>query len=261
MPAFPFFNKISRWWLRLLALFILGFPLFTGWPINILASQLLPLANGIDADLAKNELIASICAWSLYGGLIWLAVFLNVGAHKFLEYMSVAIVLALTTAILGAVVRKILPFIEGRSIPGLVDFKMVWLYLMIMTSVPFSLMGINLFSASKLLELAQRKAEKNARFPMFYLHLCLALRMLQHVGEVVVRLFDVWREEHPDVIVPRNRQEWKGKWYSSANFFPWAAEAVSAWIYACMMMTFAPLSSFVHEVRSIRTAKGEEPKK
>jgi hypothetical protein len=250
---------ISPWWLRLLALCLLGFPLFTGWPINILTFHILPLVSGIDADSSKSVLIASICAWTLYGGIIWFAVFLNIGAHKFLEYMAVAIVTALTTAILGALLRKAFPFLDGQNSPGAVDFKMVWLYLMIMTSVPFSLMSINLFSASKLLDSAKARAAKNARFPLYYLHVCLALRMLQHVGEVVVRLFDVWREEHPEILIPRNRREWKGKWYSYANFFPWAAEAVWAWIFACMMMTFAPLPSFVHEIRSIRFARTEEP--
>jgi hypothetical protein len=252
MPIFPFLTNMPAWWLRFILLLMLGLPLLTGWPINLLATQLLPFLARVDTNFDEVQLIAFICSWALYSAFIWIVVLLNVGTFKFLEYMSIAVVVAITTALLGALVRKVLPMLDGSKGPGVIDTRMVWVYLMIMTSVPFSLMAINMFSSKKILDAARSRMAKKGTTPTLYLHLCLALRMLQHVGEVVVRLFDVWREEHPEILIPRNRREWKGKWYSSANFFPWAVDAVSSWAFALMMMTFAPLPSFVHEIKSIQ---------
>lgn len=250
MPIFPFLARIPIWWIRVVVLGGLGLPLLSGWPINVLTEYLISIMVALGEDATGAMPIASICAWGAYGVAIWFVVFLNTGGSKFLEYLSVAVVLALTTAFSGALIRKLIPFLNGDTQKAVVDYKMCWLCLVIMITVPFTFMSVNLFSAKGLLERA--RAARSNRFPLLYLHVCLALRMLQHVGEVVTRLLDVWREEHPSLLLPRNRREWKGKWYSSANFLPWATDAVSTWIFACMMMTFAPLSAFVHELESIK---------
>jgi hypothetical protein len=253
MPILPFFSKLSPWWLRLAALLLFGMPIFTGWPIETIAAYGMPFASTITTEPATQMFIDSISAWTLYAGFIWIVVFLNIGAHSFKDYVSVAFFLALTTAVLGLVVRKILPFIDGQTSSELINFKMAKLFIIIMSTVPFTLMSINMFSSKNLLIIAQSRSEKSKTSSDLYLHLCLALRMMQHVGEVVVRLLDVWREEHPSLLVPRHHRDWRMKWYSSANFFPWAVDAVSAWIFACMMITFAPLPSFVHELQSIKS--------
>ena len=256
MPIFPFFSRISPWWLRLSVLFLFGMPIFTGWPLNVVAAYFIPFTSAIADEPATQALIALDSAWTLYAGLIWTVIYLNVGKHSFKEYAWVAFILALTTAGGGLVARKIFPFLDGQSNSWLVYFKMLRLFIIIISTVPFILMSINLFSSKNLLMMAQSRAEKSKASPEFYLHLCLALRMLQHVGEVGVRLLDVWREEHPSLLLPRHRRDWNIKWYSFANFLPWAIDAISAWAFACLMVTFAPLPSFVHELQSIKSING-----
>jgi len=146
------------------------------------------------------------------------------------------------------------PSISGHVSVDLVNFKIAKIFIIILSTVPYTLMAINLFSAKNIIDRARSRYTGQKNIPEFYLHLCLALRMFQHVGEVVTRLFDVWTEEHPQLLIPRNRRQWGVNWYSPVHFFPWAVEAISSWIFACLMVTFAPLPAFVRELKVMQRA-------
>jgi hypothetical protein len=248
----PDLSLVRPWWLRLAVLFVVGLPLFTGWPIETTGRIFAPFFARAGYEPGFSMYIAVICSWFVYISLIWVLVYSNVGATVFWEYFGAALVLGLTTAFLGSAVCKLFPFIAGGESGYWISFKMTKIFIMVISTVPYLFMTVNLFSAQNVLEIGRQRCSQKGTFPPIYLHWCLALRMFQHVADVVRRLLDVWAEENPDLLLPRNRRDWGVKWYSTANFFSWAAEAISAWIFACLILTFVPLPAFVHELQNIR---------
>src|SRR5580704_2511491 len=116
--------NIRPWWARLFVLMLIGSPVFTGWPINglaIHAVDLLGLSGGPDAKYYYQ--LYELVFWVTYACGIWGFVYFNTGATRFWEYMIVGFFFGLTTAISGAVVRKLLPFLSGGAEAEMVSFK------------------------------------------------------------------------------------------------------------------------------------------
>lgn len=243
--------EIKPWWFRLIILLLIGIPLLTGWPVSMAtksAKELMP---------ATPE-IASIFVWMVYACFIWFVVFLIAGGKKLLEYLFVAFILGLTTAILGAIMRRVFPFIAGGLSGDEISFKMVKLFIIIITVVPYSILVMNSFSARNLIE---KLTKMKGKFKTVGLHFALALRVFQHAGEVIFNLLEIWSEEHPEKIIPRHRRGWSQEWYSVANVFPWIWEAVSSWIFACIILTFEPIPAMVDEVEKINKVLSQNEQK
>ena len=235
-PRWLQFQNLRPWWLKLLLLILAGSPLFSSLPATLLGSF-----------LAKNypELPGPILVVPLLTMLIWSICLPSLGLRKFLDYMAGAFVLALTTVITGAVLRRMLPmsFIG----PGDPNLRLVQLYFNILAVFPYSLTFINAFSVSALI---QRLSLTNGKHRLAGLHLALTLRIFQHVGEVVTRLLLVWREEHPELLLPRHRADWRG--LAILWSWPiWLLQSIYQWIFACIILTFEPIPVMVNEIEQL----------
>lgn len=254
-------SSIKPWWLRLIFLILCGLPILTGWPIKKIAKLVasFPPADSAIPVSASYTHLSLLMVWLAYGIIIWLLIFWTVGKNQFWNYMVVAVVIGLTTAVLGAIARKIAPFLAGGINSEEISFRMMMIFILCIVSVPFSLMCVNSFSAMGMVEGAARIRKAESKDPDLRIHFALALRMFQHAGEVVVTLFQIWKEENPQLLLPRNRRDFSSKWYSSMNFLPWVWEASIAWAFALMMITFAPLPLFICEFERVgRVQRGGE---
>ena len=240
------------WWLKLVLLLVLGLPGFTGWP-NSWFVQKLQAANMFTLE------IAHVVVWAAYACLVWLVVLACAGKHKLLNYLGAAFVLALTVAMLGAVLRGLFPFLAGGLSREAVSFKMIRIFINITIFLPYSVLFINSFSAKKLID---RVADLEGRYRTMGLHLALAFRVFQHTGEVVFNLFQIWTEEFPDKILPRGDSTQMFRWYAPGNLLVWGWGCVHAWIFACIIHTFEPIPAMVADVERIDrvTNKHEDTK-
>lgn len=245
-------KQIMPWWLKLVLLLILGLPGFTGWP-NGWAVQELQATKWFTLE------IAHVVVWVAYAGLVWLVVLICAGQHKLLNYLGAAFVLALTVAILGAILRSLIPPLAGGLSKEAVSFKMIRIFINITIFLPYSVLFINSFSAKKLID---RVAELEGRYRTMGLHLALAFRVFQHTGEVVFNLFQIWTEEYPEKILPRQDSTQMFRWYAPRNLLTWVWDCVHAWIFACIIHTFEPIPAMVAEVERIdRTSKNHKDTK
>lgn len=203
---------------------------------------------------SSTEPMQFIVFWAGYALFVWLFIFLNVGIRTLLSMLSGAFVLAMTTAMLGAGLRKVFPILQGSASASLIDIKMATLFFVMISVIPYGLMFVSSFSARGVLDGMSRRNNMKE----FGLHIALGLRVIQHVGEVFIKLLTVWHEEHPNFLLPRNRKDWEGKWYSKTGLIPWLLESFKSWIYACMMHAFEPIPVLVNEIQ--RTATNDERK-
>lgn len=238
-------SAIKSWWLRFLVLIAIGIPALSGWPLAEITKV---LTSVMPFEVRQAGEISSVAAWFFYSCIVWLIVYSSVGLKKFLEFSAASFIIGLTTAILGSVMRKGFPFLAGALTANEISLKMVNLLLVIVTVTPYLMLFVNSFSAKNIIaHLSDSKGKKKT----LGLHFALLLRVIQHTGEVIFNLMEIWSEEHPDKVIPRHRRDWVSKWYSSVSFFPWVWSAVVAWIYATMIHTFEPIPGMVDEVERI----------
>lgn len=224
--------NVQPWWLRLFLLLVIGLPAILNLPSYFFSAGSAP--------------IEFIAFWAGYACFIWLFIVLNVGIRTLLNILSGAFALAITTAMLGAGARKLLPFLSGGVGHDDINIKMATLFLVMISVIPYGLMFVSSFSARGIID---RLATGGSRTRSSGIHLALGLRVLQHVGEVFLKLLTVWSEEHPGILLPRHRRDWNGQWYAKANIAPWFYESLKSWIYACMMHTFEPIPVLVNEIK------------
>ncbi len=231
------FQCVRPWWLRLLLLLSVGLPLFTWWPAT-------KLQLGLESFLPAGQ--ASFLVFPIITFYIWLVCLPSLGLRQMLDYLAAAFGIALTTVISGAVLRLCLPFIFNEShLDG--QLRLLKLYFNILAVFPYSLTLLNSFSVSALMS---RLAKAEGKFREAGLHLALALRICQHVGEVIPKLLLVWREENPELLLPRFRDDWQGtailvKWPA------WIVRSLAQWIFACIILTFEPIPVMVNEIEQI----------
>lgn len=232
------------WWLKLVLLLMLGLPGISGWPNTWFVQQLQT------TGLFTMEL-SHVIVWVVYAGCVWLVVLLSVGPHKLLAYLGAAFALALTVAMLGAILRGVFPLLAAGLSREATSFKLIRIFINIIVFLPYSVLFINSFSAKKLID---RVAHLDGRYRTVGLHLALAFRVFQHTGEVVFNLFQIWIEEHPEKIIPRNRGGPGVRWYTPGKLLVWIWGCIHAWIFACIIHTFEPIPAMVAEVERIDRA-------
>ena len=89
-------------------------------------------------------------------GSVWLVVLTCAGGHKLLNYLGAAFVLALTVAMLGAILRGVFPLLAGGLSRDATSFKMIRIFINIIIFLPYSVLFINSFSAKKLIDRAAK---------------------------------------------------------------------------------------------------------
>lgn len=236
-PAFLRVQNLRPWWLKMAVLILIGYPLFSNWPAAMVASwlnQILPAKHG------------AMLAWPLITFFIWVCCLPALGSAKLLDYLAAAYAMAITTTLSGAILRGLLPAIFPADITA-DHLRLIRVYFNVLAVFPYSLTFINAFSVG---ELIARLAGTRGRFKSAGLHLALALRVCQHVGEVVPRLLLVWREENPELLLPRFRDNWQSlglllRWPL------WIARSIAQWIFACIILTFEPIPVMVSEIEQI----------
>lgn len=236
-PAFLKIQNLRPWWLKMAVLILIGYPLFSNRPAAILAAwldQILPATPG------------TLLAWPLLTFFIWACCLPALGSAKLLDYLSAAYAMAITTALSGAILRGLLPAIFPADI-ATDHLRLIRVYFNVLAVFPYSLTFLNAFSTG---ELIARLTRTRGRFKSAGLHLALALRVCQHVGEVVPRLLLVWREENPDLLLPRFRDDWQGAGFL-LRWPLWIARSIAQWIFACIILTFEPIPVMVNEIEQI----------
>ena len=238
-------KKAMPWWLKLLLLLTLGLPGLSGWPAGVFVRHLQ------ETGFFTPE-IAYVCVWGTYACCVWMVVLLNAGITKLLTYLGAAFTLALTVAILGALMRGLFPVLALGLSKEATSFKLIRIFINIIVFLPYSILFINSFSAKHLID---KVARLGGRYRTVGLHLALAFRVFQHTGEVVFNLFEIWTEEYPEKILPRNKNELGVRWYSPVKILVWVWGSIHAWIFACIIHTFEPIPAMVEEVERINRAK------
>lgn len=228
--------KVRPVWLRVLILIIIGLPSITGWPLSLFATT---------SDTLRNMLI-----WLAYGCFIWLFILLNTGLKQLMSFLSFAFLLAIITCFSGALFRQMVALFNNvsKEESAYVSNKMLSLFICMISVIPYSLFFINCFSISSFVSRLDFSSGKNHKIKI---HLALALRVFQHVGEVTTNLLDVWREENPRMISPRFREELKESKWSYLSWFNWFLNAAITWCFAMMMHTFEAIPYLSEEMKNI----------
>ena len=232
--------EVKPGWLKLLILLFIGLPPITGYPITIFAT-------------AENSLY-NILLWLGYGCFIWLFIMLNVGLRQLLKYLSFAFTLALITSFLGATVRKLPALFIEQSAADVeyISFKMLSLFIIMVSVIPYTLFFINCFSVSAFVSNLSLDVGKRYKVKV---HLALALRVFQHVGDVTTNLLYVWKEENPLMIKPRFREEWQESKLSQLGWFNWLLNSAITWCFALLMHTFEAIPYLSEEMRTVISNK------
>ncbi len=242
-PAFLKLQNLRPWWLKMAVLMLIGYPLISNRPAMVIATWL---------EKILPETLGSIVAWPLITFFIWACCLPSLGTAKLLDYLAAAYAMAITTAVSGAVLRGALPAIFPADTAD--SFRLLRVYFNILAVFPYSLTFLNSFSVSNLMA---RLTKTRGRFREAGLHFALALRICQHVGEVIPKLLLVWREENPDLLLPRFRDDWHGiaplvKWSM------WFVRSISQWIFACIILTFEPIPVMVNEIEQIDESRDSD---
>jgi hypothetical protein len=228
--------EVKPWWLRLIILAIIGLPIVSGYPLPIFSTP-------------ENS-IHNILLWLGYGCFIWLFILLNVGAKQLLKYLSFAFTLAIITSFLGVIVRRIIAIVfeESAADAEYISFKMLSLLIVMISVIPYTLFFINCFSVSSFVARLSFDGDKNYKLKV---HLALALRVFQHVGEVISNLLLVWKEENPLMIKPRFRADLQENKLSIIGWFNWFKNSVVTWCFALLMHTLEAIPYLSEEMKAV----------
>ena len=226
-------SKMNPWWLRLFFLLLIGVPIISGWPLSVF--------------YIKSDPFTQLALWLAYGVFIWLFIFLNCGLERLFSFLSVASILGITTALSASTIRKIFPFISGPGSDLEVNLKMTLLLIEIITVVPYGLFFVNSFSVGGIL-LKFSGTNKSYKKKVAH-HVALTLRIFQHVGEVLINLLCVWKEENPKLLLPRfNKSNSSMSIKSIFNFFMWFVRSMVLWSFAIFIFTINTIPVFVDEM-------------
>jgi len=229
-------RKIRPTWLRALALMFLGLPIVTRWPISWIITD------------TESPLLA--LAWLAYAASISLIIIVDIGFREWLRLFSLASMLTIVTCLSGPIVRALASWI-GFPAPDVSHGSVYYLILgaTMLAVVPFSVYCVRCFSASGLLVGASSYGKLTRTLAK---HTTLALRVIQHVMEVLVCLMTAWRETHPAIFMPRHRGDAsKGIIERATNTIRWWKDAVVEWCLAWLMHSLEPVPFFCIEVERL----------
>jgi len=238
-------SEVKPTWFKLLILIFIGLPPFTGWPLS--------------RFMSGNYAVHNISVWTAYGVFIWLFTGLNVGGKQLLKYLSVAFTASLLILMLTGVFSHI-PFLNPEKPADeslALSYTSAMTFVIMIAVIPYGLFAINCFSASAYVQTLQFQSGKRFKFKV---HLALALRVCQHVGDVLMKLFDIWREENPRLIRPRFATDLNESKLSFIGYILWFKNAVVTWCFALLSHTFEAIPYFSEEMRIVINHKHQKIK-
>lgn len=233
--------NIKPWWLRLFLLIIIGLPFFTNWNLTVF-------------DLEKP--LSQFIVWLGYGMFIWIFISLNIGYKKLFDYLSFAFPLALITILIGAAFRHFIKLIFNEfSLNYTNDYSsnLINIFLLIIISIPYTLFFINCFSVSAFIS---RLSLSSGRFIKLKIHIAFFLRVFQHTIEVFIELLEIWKEENPEQIKPRFREDWQTSKYSILHWIVWFKNTAITWSFGLLHNTFEAVQYIEKDIKIILTKHG-----
>ena len=238
-------TDVRPWWIRAFILIAISTPIFSH----------IVLHSTIHAEHYVDDLLKTVA----YACFVWLFVGLCAGLRQLLDWLAVGVIPAITLLLTGALFRsrsiwslihKAVPAASANPLQGELD--LVFKLLIIMIATPLALLIVGSFPATNLMRWISRKgATRTAHAALVG---AIFLRMFQHVSEVVERSMDAWREENPDVYLPRHRGDWAGSIWSKAHLVSWFHASVTAW---CKFITIQTLAAVPNIVRDFGRALPE----
>jgi hypothetical protein len=214
-----FRRRALPWWLKLTILTALGLPL------------IMPLIELRQS--APTQDLNQVVVLTAYASLVWLVIAMVSGLESLFAYLSVAMFFAVST-MLGTVALSRL----AGLFPGLgtgsqrLDIQLYTMLLITISGVPLTLFGVQWFSASRLVERLRSSGRGT-----FRLRVVVVLRVFQHLAEIFPQLVIVWREENPELWLPRHRTDWTLTPWNLPRFADWLYRAFMLWA-TCMLMHF-----------------------
>lgn len=263
-------RRIQPPWLRLLVLALVGLPMISGWPLRDAGSRLneltrrisvgvrVPTSTGAE-DARTNAPNALYChqghtpahalVWLIYASGVSILIVINVGPREWFVFFSIASLLTTVTCLTGAVVSSARNVIFGNAdsqAQALWSVHYLVKACIMLSVVPFGMFAVGCFSPSNMLQAA---IQHGRAFQSLTIRLTTIVRVLQHVLYVVVALFGAWREENPDLIVPRHRVDMRGNVAAGiAKWAAWGEESLRTWCFALLMHTLEPIPLFCREI-------------
>lgn len=237
-------QNIKPWPIRLIVLGIIGIPAFTGWPIDETVNS--GIAQIVAEIIGDNYIpFIKILAWLSYAVFIWLFIWLLGGSQMLLDFLLAASVLAITIALTKATLGK-LPILSGGKDWETINLDSVLLLIKILTMIPYALLFVRSFSAASLLVSMSKKATKKNKKAD---HLAVFLRSFQYSIERFVVLLNVWKEENPNMLIPRARGDLHAPIWKKSLWFDWFGRSLWAWCVACLVNTLKAVPVFVDEAK------------
>lgn len=231
------FAEVKPWWVRL------GLLVLT-------ASPLLGVTD-LHGQIHGAHLYTDLILWCSYGLFVWAVVGFSVGFERLLQWLSVATITGLTVAFTGAALRgmgfwRLLESLlvdAGLSAPvptaQEATLGLVLRLLVIMISLPLALFALQSFPAPNLLR--RVVAPRLGWLQSLSVTVAVFLRMFQHVFEVATRMLVAWKEENPQLIVPRARGDWRVSLKARLGVFGWWQSAVWAWCLGLLCQALMPV--------------------
>lgn len=234
-------RTIKPAWLRLLLLMLLGVPCFSASPFMLFAPT--------------PDSYTFIVVWLAYSALISAIIAKTVGPSVWLGWFAAACMLAVvtagtTTSILG--IFKLLGLETFLKRPdGSFYTQAEWSWdqlrrgIIIVTVIPYAIFVAHSFSVANAV---RRAIDLSGKRRWLARKALISLRVIQHAVEVLPPMLVVWREEHPELVLPRLRRDVGGgyrKLFACGNWL-----MISAWTWATALLLFAlePMAMLCYEV-------------
>lgn len=206
--------------------------------ITLLAA---PLVNmSLVTTWAKDDTISRIVAITIYVVTVWVVIIVFAGYKKFINYISFAAVMVVSTAVIGLSMQAALKAAFGVNWfhpldPAAEQEKTFSLVVMLIVSIPYALFLIQSFSVSNAIERISRFADTSSASRI---KVAVCLRVLQHMGETFSSLITVWRESNPAVYSPRHRDDWINLNFigRALQAFSWLGVLAQMWARALLVL-------------------------
>lgn len=222
--------SLNPWPIRLAFLIVIGLPIIMEWPL-----------------VRHADVFNDLLNWVLYGCFIWLFISLNLGVDQLLSQLTFAVVIGLNTVILGGGILRLLRFFGLMTISGdHLSYLLTIQLIRIMVIIPYSIFFVNCFSVSNFV---LKLSRNGGRLAIFAIHIALALRVLQHVSEIVTALLSVWKEENPLKILPRHRRDWNISLVGKLTFLLWVRQMILTWAFALLLHTLEAIPYLVQDIK------------
>jgi len=242
------FRLVRPWWLKVGFLVLLGSPLATGGTLH--------------PTLHQAHLFRDLLEWSLYALFLWLFMFLCVGLERVVTWIGWSFAIGLSVVFSGSFAAKsgawtaveaIAKALHLGAVPSASnpDLDMAYRLIVIVTSTPLAIFAMQSFSAAEIVRWASSRATARRRGAKAAIAFAVAFRMFQHVSETFDCAFIAWKEENPQILLPRFRDDWRGSVTGRLTFFSWFKEAVWVWCVAMLLQTLVVIPRIVQDFGSI----------